>query len=58
MDNVILGPHSGSYGSGAKKTQIQMVCTLVPEAASTGKVVARNVANRAVISKNVGYQFV
>lgn len=58
MDNVILSPHSGSYGSGAKKTQLQTVCKLVPEAVSTGEIPARNVANRAVIQKLTQYQFV
>lgn len=58
MDNVIINPHCGSYGIGAKKTQIQMVCTLVPTAVTAGNVTARNVANRNVISKITEYQFV
>lgn len=58
MDNVILGPHSGSYGSGAKKTQIQMVCRLVSDAVSTGTVLAGNVANREILSRKSGYLFV
>lgn len=58
MDNVILSPHSGSYGVGAKKTQIQMVCDIVPEAVMTGKVPARCVANRSVLNQDTGYQFI
>jgi len=58
MDNVMLNPHSGSYGIGSKKTQIQMVCDIIPTAVTEGKIVARNVANRGVLSKQVGYEFV
>lgn len=58
MDNVILSPHSGSYGSGSKKTQIQMVCDLIPAAVTTGKIPARCVADRDVMSKNTGFEFV
>lgn len=58
MDNVILNPHSGSYGIGSKKTQIQMVCDIIPAAVATGNVVAQNVANRGVLSKKTGYQFI
>lgn len=58
MDNVILSPHSGSYGIGAKKTQIQMVCSLLPAAVTEGIVPSRNVANRGVLSKDTGYKFV
>ena len=58
MDNVILGPHSGSYGVGAKKTQISMVCNLVPDAVIKGVIPGRNVADRSVIEKEIEYQFV
>ena len=58
MDNVILSPHSGSYGIGAKKTQIQMVCDLVPTAVTEGRLPARNVANRKVLESCKEYQFV
>lgn len=58
MDNVILSPHSGSYGIGAKKTQINAVCTLVPTAVTQKTLPARNVANRKVIEKIEGIQFV
>ena len=51
MDNVILSPHSGSYGSGAKKTQLDTVCSLVPQAVKDGTLPARNVANKAVLEK-------
>lgn len=57
MDNVILSPHSGSYGIGAKKTQISMVCEILPAAAQKNTVPARCVANRAVLQKNTGYTF-
>lgn len=58
MDSVILSPHSGSYGIGAKKTQIQMVCDLIPNALDSGKLSARPVANKGILSKSVGYKFV
>lgn len=58
MDNVILSPHSGSYGSGAKKTQIEAVCRLVPDAVTRNVLTARNVANRKVIDKINGIQFI
>ena len=57
MENVILSPHSGSYGVGAKKTQIQLVCQLVPEAVTEGALPARCVANREVMKKDTGYRF-
>lgn len=58
MDNVILSPHSGSYGVGAKKTQIQMVCQLVPAATISGTVPARNVANRGILERKTDYRFI
>ena len=58
LDNVILNPHSGSYGIGSKKTQIQMVCELIPNAITTGKLTAHNVANRGILDKQVGYEFI
>jgi len=57
MDNVILSPHNGSYGEGAKKTQIEMVCTLVPDSVTKGIVPARCVANRKVMESVRDYQF-
>ena len=57
MENVILSPHSGSYGVGAKKTQIQLVCQLVPQAVTEGALPARCVANREVMKKDTGYRF-
>ena len=57
MDNVILSAHCGSYGIGAKKTQIETVCTLVPQAFTQGTLPARNVANRAVTKKDIGIEF-
>lgn len=58
LDNIIVNPHCGSYGVGSKKTQIDMVCDLVPTAATTGKVPTRCVADRSVLVKNVGYNFI
>lgn len=58
LDNVIINPHCGSYGVGSKKAQIQMVCDLVPTAVTTGKVAARCVADRDVLGKDTGYEFV
>ena len=58
MDNVILSPHSGSYGVGAKKTQITMVCQLLPDALTVGKLPRRYVANRAVLDKDLGLKFI
>lgn len=58
MDNVILSPHSGSYGAGAKKTQIQMICDLIPGAVTTGNIPARNVANCNVLKKKTNYNFI
>lgn len=57
LDNVILNPHCGSYGVGSKKTQIQMVCNLIPTAVSTGKIAARCVADRDVLKKDIGFTF-
>ena len=58
MDNVILSAHCGSYGIGAKRTQIETVCKLIPEAVGQGAIPARNVANKAVVEKATGYKFV
>ena len=56
MDNVILNPHSGSYGAGAKKTQIKMVCEVIPNAVVKGELEARCVANRAMLNKELPYK--
>lgn len=58
MDNVILNPHSGSYGAGAKKTQLGMVCSLIPAAITSGNIPLRFVANRDVTERNTGYHFI
>lgn len=58
LDNVIINPHSGSYGIGAKKAQIQMVCDIIPDAVREGILPARCIANRKVIAENKEYQFV
>ena len=58
MDNVILNPHSGSYGTGSKKTQITMVCDLLPTAFTKGELPARCVANKAVLKENLGIKLI
>ena len=58
MDNVILNPHSGSYGVGSKKTQINMVCELLPTAFTKGELSARCVANKAVLKQDLGLKFI
>ncbi len=58
LDNIIVNPHCGSYGVGSKKTQIQMVCDIVPAAVTGGTVPARCVADRGVLDKDTGYKFV
>lgn len=57
MDNVILNPHSGSYGAGSKKTQIELVCQLVPQAITEHKIPLKNVANKNVIKKITDISF-
>ena len=58
MDNVILSAHCGSYGEGAKKEQIDTVCRLIPLAVSEGKLPKRNVANKAVLQKELGLEWI
>lgn len=58
MDNVILSAHCGSYGVGAKKTQIDTVCALIPQAIFEKKLPARNVANKSVLKKSLGIEFI
>ena len=57
MDNVILTPHSGSYGAGAKQIQLDMVCQLIPQAVTQNIIPARCVANRSLLSHTLRYQF-
>ena len=58
LDNVILSAHCGSYGVGAKKEQIDTVCRLIPMAVTEGKLSRRNVADRAVLNKDLGLELV
>lgn len=58
MDNVILSPHSGSYGVGSKRTQLEAVCKLVPAAISEGIIPARNVADKKVLDSMKNYQII
>ena len=57
MDNVILSAHCGSYGIGAKRTQIETVCRLIPAAVTSGELPASNVADKAVLQGNTGITF-
>lgn len=58
LDNIIVNPHCGSYGVGSKKTQIQMVCDIIPQAVTTGKLTKRCVADKGVLATNIDYQLV
>ena len=58
MDNVILSAHCGSYGTGAKKTQLETVCRLIPQAVTEKKLPRRNVANKAVLDKLEGLELI
>lgn len=55
---MILSAHCGSYGVGAKKTQIETVCTLIPKAVSEGRLPRRNVADKKVLDKEIGIEFI
>ena len=57
MDNVILSAHCGSYGTRAKKEQLAAVCRLIPQAVTEKKLSARNVANKAVMKRELGFVF-
>lgn len=56
LDNVILSAHCGSYGIGAKKTQIETVCQLIPQAYTTHTLPKRNVANKTIFDKETDIQ--
>lgn len=58
LDNVILSAHCGSYGVGAKKTQIATVCQLIPQAITEKKLPKRNIANKTVMNKHMDMDFV
>ena len=58
MDNVILSAHCGSFGTGAKKTQLETVCRLIPQAVTEKKLPRRNVANKAVLDKLEGLELI
>lgn len=58
LDNVIVNPHCGSYGVGSKKTQVQMVCDLIPTAVAKGKLPARCVADKGVLQGNTEFEFI
>ena len=58
MDNVILNPHSGSYGSGSKKTQITMVCDILPHAVLENELPARCVANKGLLNHSMEIKFI
>ncbi|MEE3488623.1 MAG: C-terminal binding protein [Bulleidia sp.] len=56
LDNVILSAHCGSYGVGAKKTQIETVCRLIPQAVTEKKLPKRNVADKKVLDKLTAFE--
>lgn len=58
LDNIIINPHCGSYGVGSKKTQINMVCELIPQAVTEGRLQGRCVADRAVLQKDIPYTII
>ena len=58
LDNIIVNPHCGSYGVGSKKTQISMVCELIPQAVTTKKLPGRCVADRAVLQQAIPYTII
>ena len=58
LDNIIVNPHCGSYGVGSKKTQISMVCELIPQAVTTKKLLGRCVADRAVLQQAIPYTII
>jgi len=58
MDNVIINPHSGSYGIGSKKIQREMVCALIPTAVKMNEIPKKNVANKKILTQNVSYKFI
>lgn len=58
MDSVILSPHSGSYGISAKRTQIEMVSRLLPDAVIKHEIPAAYVANRRFMENDGLYKFI
>lgn len=58
MDNVILSAHCGSYGAGAKKTQIDSVCRLIPNAVTEQTIPRRNIANRKITADLSGWKLI
>jgi len=58
MDNVIINPHSGSYGEGSKKVQKEMVCAIIPNAVIVKQIPQKSVANKGVITKEKEYKFI
>lgn len=58
MDNVIINPHSGSYGEGSKRTQREMICAILPSAVKTKEIPQKNVANKGILTKEKEYKFI
>lgn len=56
MDNVMINPHCGSYGTGAKKTQISVASTLIPQAVLEKRIPFRNIADKGVVNKLTEYE--
>ena len=49
MDNVLLNPHSGSYGSRSKEEQIKLVSTIIPLIYKERRLKTKYIANKEVI---------
>ena len=52
LDNVIIMPHCGSYGQGAKRTQRRMMCEILPGAMKSGQLESRVVANKGILKRD------
>lgn len=57
-DDVVLTCHSAFYGTGSKKQQLAWARELVVEALNEGRVRKEHVANRDVMKKETGFQFI
>lgn len=50
MDNVLLNPHSGAYGSRSKEEQIKLVSSLIPLICKENRLDTKYIANKEVIN--------
>lgn len=59
LDNVLLTPHSSSWGVTSKETQNRMMREIIPTAVRTGQLNSRVVANKQILKrKDLVFQFV